>query len=46
MFGNFSVKYEKKKYGCHGCPIKCGGIIEQPEGRYALTGESHKPEYE
>ncbi|MFC2028256.1 aldehyde ferredoxin oxidoreductase family protein, partial [Chloroflexota bacterium] len=40
------IRHEKAKYGCHGCPIKCGGIIEQKNGPYALKEESHKPEYE
>lgn len=40
------IRYEKKKYGCSGCPVKCGGIIEQNSGPYALSEESHKPEYE
>ena len=40
------IKYEKEKYGCPGCPIKCGGIIELKAGKYALKEPSRKPEYE
>ncbi|MGD0661869.1 MAG: aldehyde ferredoxin oxidoreductase family protein [Syntrophorhabdales bacterium] len=34
-----------KKYACTGCPIACGGILNVPEGRYAVRN-AHKPEYE
>ena len=34
-----------KKYACMGCPIACGGILNVPEGRYAVRN-AHKPEYE
>lgn len=40
------IKYEKEKYGCPGCPIHCGGIIEVKTGKYALKDPSRKPEYE
>lgn len=40
------VKYEKEKYGCAGCPIKCGGVVELTTGKYALEGPCRKPEYE
>jgi aldehyde:ferredoxin oxidoreductase len=39
------IKYEKKKYFCHSCPLGCGGIVSVPDGRYKLDKE-HKPEYE
>jgi len=39
------IKYEVKRYGCAGCPIACGGIVEVSEGMYA-TGKGKKPEYE
>ncbi len=37
--------YESKKYACVGCPIACGGILNIPEGRFAVNN-AHKPEYE
>jgi aldehyde:ferredoxin oxidoreductase len=40
------VKYEKEKYGCAGCPIECGGVVELGTGKYALNEPSRKPEYE
>jgi aldehyde:ferredoxin oxidoreductase len=39
------VRFQKRKYGCAGCPISCGGICEVSTGRYPV-GETHKPEYE
>ena len=36
-------KYRKKSYGCFGCPLKCGSILEVPE---AGLEETHCPEYE
>ncbi|MBD3185817.1 aldehyde ferredoxin oxidoreductase [Candidatus Bathyarchaeota archaeon] len=36
-------KYRKKSYGCYGCPLKCGAILEVPE---AGLEETHCPEYE
>jgi len=39
------IKYEVRRYGCAGCPIACGGIVEVSEGLYA-TGRGKKPEYE
>ncbi|MHA1596095.1 MAG: aldehyde ferredoxin oxidoreductase family protein [Candidatus Asgardarchaeia archaeon] len=38
------IKYEVKKYGCRGCPVLCGGIVEVKEGKWKVVG--HKPEYE
>jgi aldehyde:ferredoxin oxidoreductase len=35
------VKPLAKPYGCHSCPVACGGIVNQPDG-----SRSHKPEYE
>jgi aldehyde:ferredoxin oxidoreductase len=37
------IKYRKKRFGCFGCPVQCGDILEVPEA--GLT-ETHKPEYE
>jgi aldehyde:ferredoxin oxidoreductase len=39
-------KYKKSIYSCQACPIRCGAIIEQPEGPFAIPGEMHRPEYE
>lgn len=38
------IRYLQKPYGCWGCPIACGGLVEVKEGKYA--GPAHKPEYE
>lgn len=39
-------KYKKGAYACQACPIRCGAIIEQGEGPFAVSGEMHRPEYE
>jgi aldehyde:ferredoxin oxidoreductase len=39
------IRYEVKKYGCHSCPLHCGGIFKIPDGPYPIE-EMHKPEYE
>ncbi|MBP1622324.1 MAG: aor 11 [Acidobacteria bacterium] len=39
-------KYKKSHYACQACPIRCGAIIEQREGPFAIPGEAHRPEYE
>jgi len=39
-------KYKKSIYSCQACPIRCGAIIEQKEGPFAIPGEMHRPEYE
>ncbi len=39
------IRFERKKYGCFSCPIRCGGIVKVDQGPYRLE-ESHKPEYE
>jgi aldehyde:ferredoxin oxidoreductase len=39
-------KYKKSGYSCQACPIRCGAIIEQREGPFAIQGEMHRPEYE
>lgn len=39
-------KYKKSAYACQACPIRCGAIIEQGEGPFAISGEMHRPEYE
>jgi aldehyde:ferredoxin oxidoreductase len=39
-------KYKKSAYGCQACPIRCGAIIEQKDGPFAIAGEMHRPEYE
>lgn len=39
-------KYKVGSYGCYACPISCGAIIRQKEGRYAIRDEMHRPEYQ
>jgi aldehyde:ferredoxin oxidoreductase len=39
-------KYKKSGYACRACPIRCGAIIEQNQGPFAIAGEMHRPEYE
>jgi aldehyde:ferredoxin oxidoreductase len=39
-------KYKKSAYACHSCPIRCGAIVEQKEGPFAISEEMHRPEYE
>jgi aldehyde:ferredoxin oxidoreductase len=39
------LKYQEKKYGCHSCPLRCGGIMRITEGPHIIN-EMHKPEYE
>jgi aldehyde:ferredoxin oxidoreductase len=39
-------KYKKSTYACQACPIRCGAIIEQREGPFAIAEEMHRPEYE
>jgi aldehyde:ferredoxin oxidoreductase len=39
-------KYKKSGYACRACPIRCGAIIEQKEGSFAIPVEMHRPEYE
>ncbi len=36
-------KFKKKEFGCFGCSVRCGGIVEVPE---AGIEENHLPEYE
>jgi aldehyde:ferredoxin oxidoreductase len=46
ILGSGSITgYQTKKYGCHRCPIACGGILKIEEGVYQVE-EAHKPEYE
>ena len=40
------IKYEVKKYACYRCPIACGGLMEVPDGPYAVERGAKKPEYE
>jgi aldehyde:ferredoxin oxidoreductase len=37
------IAEQEKKYGCWGCPIRCGGHMKAAPGRARI---SHKPEYE
>ena len=43
--GKRVMTYKKKRYGCYGCPIRCGAIIEY-EGLPYAKKTSHRPEYE
>ncbi len=38
--------YKLKAYGCSGCPVRCGAIIQVKEGPFASQDELHRPEYE
>jgi aldehyde:ferredoxin oxidoreductase len=44
------VALQRKRYGCWGCPIRCGGWVSVSKGEYALSAMpgsmGHKPEYE
>ncbi|MBI4677640.1 MAG: aldehyde ferredoxin oxidoreductase family protein [Elusimicrobia bacterium] len=39
------LRFQKRRYACHSCPVACGGIMEVKEGPWPLA-ETHKPEYE
>jgi aldehyde:ferredoxin oxidoreductase len=39
-------KYKKGAYACQACPIRCGAILEQKDGPFAIREETHRPEYE
>jgi aldehyde:ferredoxin oxidoreductase len=39
------TQYQIRKYGCHSCPLACGGIITYQDEGYNLP-ETLKPEYE
>jgi aldehyde:ferredoxin oxidoreductase len=43
--GDNVTKHQVKNYGCHSCPMACGGIMIYSDERYNLE-ETHKPEYE
>lgn len=38
--------YKLDSYGCHGCPIRCGAIVQVKEGPFATREAVHRPEYE
>jgi aldehyde:ferredoxin oxidoreductase len=38
------IRYMTGKYGCHGCPMPCGGYVKVENGTYA--SDAMKPEYE
>ena len=44
------IALQRKRYGCWGCPISCGGRVRVSKGKYALSAmedsTGHKPEYE
>ncbi len=39
-------KYKVRSYGCYACPISCGAIIRQTDGRFAIKDQMHRPEYQ
>lgn len=39
-------KYKIKDYACYACPVRCGAVLEQKDGPYAIPDEMHRPEYE
>ena len=43
--GENVVKYQQRRYACHGCPVACGGVLAVAKGPYTVA-EVHKPEYE
>jgi aldehyde:ferredoxin oxidoreductase len=38
------IRYQTRKYACHGCPMACGGYIKVNTSKYMIEGM--KPEYE
>jgi len=43
--GDNVTKYQIRNYGCHSCPLACGGIMSYSDKKYRIE-ETHKPEYE
>ncbi len=43
--GKNIVEYQKKRFGCGGCPVACGGVINLNNRKYRVVG-GHKVEYE
>lgn len=39
-------KYKIRNYACYACPVRCGAILEQKDGPFAIPEEMHRPEYE
>lgn len=38
--------FKLRRYGCHSCIVRCGGIVRVEKGEFATEGEVHRPEYE
>jgi len=38
------IRYQVRKYGCYGCPLRCGGRVKVEKGPY--KSEGRKPEFE
>jgi aldehyde:ferredoxin oxidoreductase len=38
--------YKLRPYGCSACPVRCGALVQVPDGLFATEEESHRPEYE
>ena len=45
LTGDNIVKFQEKRYGCHSCPMACGGIMKYSDDTIILE-ETKKPEYE
>ncbi len=43
--GDNVTKFQIRNYGCHSCPMACGGIMRYTDENFTLE-ETHKPEYE
>jgi aldehyde:ferredoxin oxidoreductase len=39
-------KYKIDSYGCFACPVRCGALLVQKDGPFAIPEEMHRPEYE
>jgi len=44
--GDEVIKYQARKVACTSCPVACHGVLKQEKGRYGISGEVAKPEYE
>jgi aldehyde:ferredoxin oxidoreductase len=44
--GSNMDKYKVSSFGCYACPITCGAIIRQKQGKFAIKDEMHRPEYQ
>jgi len=42
---DYVTSYQTRRYGCHHCPMACGGIVRLVDDDFDIP-ETHKPEYE